>query len=274
MSMRPAAGRPLPQDSDDLVTGEAVALDLPPATVAVRFVSSAIDIVLDVAVFVAVLVVGLVVVANGDDALSSTVTVVAIVLGLLVTPTLQETLFRGKTLGKLVMGLRTVRDDAGAITFRHAFVRALIGVGEGVVTMFSAALITELVSSRGKRIGDYAAGTYVIRDRFRLRLPLPRPMPPELARWAGSADIAPLPDGLALAVRQFLARAHGLNPRSRATLGADLCRQLLGYVAPAPPPSVRPEVVLAAVLAARRDRDAARLARDAAVRARLGLDAR
>jgi hypothetical protein len=37
---------------------------------------------------------------------------------------------------------------------------------------------------------------------------------------------------------------------------------------------VHPEVVLAAVLAARRDRDAARLARDAAVRARLGLDAR
>ena len=41
------------------------------------------------------------------------------------------------------------------------------------------------------------------------------------------------------------------------------------YVAPLPPPGTPPEAFLAAVVAARRDRDTARLAREHALRARL-----
>jgi hypothetical protein len=94
-------------------------------------------------------------------------------------------------------------------------------------------------------------------------------MPPQLAGWANSADIAPLPDGLALAVRQFLGRAQTLNPVSRDTLGRQLADQTLRYVAPAPPPGHHPETVLAAVLTERRRRDEVRLARDEALRTRL-----
>ena len=53
-----------------------------------------------------------------------------------------ETLTRGRSLGKLALGLRTVRDDAGPITFHHALVRALIGFVEiyvfsGIPAFFS-----------------------------------------------------------------------------------------------------------------------------------------
>jgi hypothetical protein len=81
--------------------------------------------------------------------------------------------------------------------------------------------------------------------------------------------MAPLPDGLALAARQFLGRAASLHPASRAAIGTQLVGGALEHVAPAPPAGHHPETVLAAVLAERRRRDELRLARDEALRARL-----
>jgi hypothetical protein len=94
-------------------------------------------------------------------------------------------------------------------------------------------------------------------------------MPPLLEAWAAGADIARLPDGLAMAVRQFLMRAQILNPQSRAALGTQLYEEVLAHVAPQPPAGTHPELVLAAVIADRRRRDWIRLQRDAALRSRL-----
>ena len=84
----------------------------------------------------------------------------------LVYPTTIETLTRGKSLGKLALGLRVVRDDGGTVTVQQSFVRALVGIVEiYVVPRRRRRSSAALVSSRGKRLGDYAAGTYVVRDR-------------------------------------------------------------------------------------------------------------
>ena len=255
--------------TDDLVTGEAVALDLPPAGLALRILSGVIDLAVTSIVFVAAVLVLTVAALQQDDALIAAAFVATLVVVFLVLPTALETLTGGRSPGKLACGLRTVRDDAGPISFQHAFVRSLIGVVEiyafsGVPAFFSA-----LLSSRGKRLGDYAAGTYVVRDRVRLRLAPPVPMPPPLAAWAASADMAALPTGLALAVRQFLARLPTLDPHSRVRVGSRLADQVAAYVAPAAPPGTPPEAYLAAVVAGRRDRDRARLAREENLRRRL-----
>ena len=260
--------RPLLGD-DDLVTGEAVALDLPPATVGIRVASGLIDVLALVLLMVLVLMVAGVVVGSADEALFAVATVVSTVLVLVVVPTTMETLTRGRSLGHLAFGLRTVRDDAGPISFRHAFMRALVGVVEIWVFSGVPAFVCALVTTRGKRIGDVVAGTYVVRERFPFPVLRPAPMPPQLAGWASGADISPLPDGLALAVRQFLGRAPSLNPVSRATLADQLLGQVMPHVAPAPPPGQHPEVLLAAVVAERRRRDELRLAREAALRERL-----
>lgn len=254
---------------DDLVTGEAVALDLPPATVAVRMASGIIDLLCEGLLLVLVLVVAQVSVSSSDAALASVATLVVTVGVLVMAPTAMETVTRGKTPGKYALGLRAVRDDAGPISFRHAFVRALVGFVEIWMLLGVPALFCALLDPRGKRLGDLVAGTYVVRDRFRFPGVRPAMMPPQLADWASRADLAPLPDGLALAIRQFLDRAAGLNPGSRATLGRQLLAEALERVAPPPPPGHHPETVLAAVLAERRRRDEARLARDAELRARL-----
>jgi uncharacterized RDD family membrane protein YckC len=255
-----------PRGSDDLVTGEAVVLDLPAATVGVRVASGLIDVMLQVLVLGLLLVLALVAVSSSDDALRRVASVVVVVVALVALPTAVETITRGRSLGKLVLGLRTVRDDAGPISFRHALIRSLLGVVEIWVLSGVPALLCALVNGRGKRLGDMVAGTYVVRERFPLPHVRPATMPPQLASWAASADVAPLPDGLALAARQFLDRAPSLNPGSRAALGAQLAARALTQVAPPPPAGHHPETVLAAVLAERRRRDEIRLVRDERLR--------
>lgn len=254
---------------DDTVTGEAVAIDLPPAGIGTRMLSGLLDVVATTVVLVACAFVFILASAHTDAALQHVAIISTSVVGLLVFPTTVETLSRGRSVGKWVTGLRVVRDDAGPIQAQHAFVRALIGVVEIWVLSGAGALVSVLVSPRGKRLGDYAAGTYVVRDRTGLHLPPPTPMPPELATWARQADIAALPTSLALGVRQYLARAASLSPQAREEVGRRLTTQVSAYVAPAPPSPVPDEVFLAAVMAARRERDLARLERERDLRTRL-----
>lgn len=255
--------------TDDLVTGEAVALDLPPASLGARIASGLIDVLATFGLLIA-LVVGLVIAAvHTDQALVDVASLAAVIVAFLAFPATLETLTHGRSLGKLAFGLRTVRDDAGPISFHHAFVRALVGVVEIYVFLGGPAFFSALLSSRGKRLGDFAAGTYVVRERVRLRLPAPAQMPPQLAGWAAGADLVSLPTGLALAVRQFLGRLPQIDPAARAAIGGRLATAVSEYVAPPPPPGTPPEAFLAAVVAARRERDAARLAREAELRRRL-----
>lgn len=255
--------------TDDLVTGEAVALDLPAAGIGSRMLSGLIDLLVTLVLTFAVLFVSVAAALQTDAALATVALIGSLVVVFLVFPTTMETLTRGKSIGKYAVGLRTVRDDAGPITFQHAFVRSLIAVVEIYAFAGGPAFFSALVSQRGKRLGDHAAGTYVVRERVRLHLAPPATMPPQLAGWARAADITSLPTGLALAVRQYLGRLPTLDPASRARIGTSLAVQVSEHVAPPPPPGTPPEAYLAAVVASRRERDTARLQRDAALRRRL-----
>jgi len=254
---------------DDLVTGEAVALDLPPASIGLRILAGLLDLVIVQTLGYVVMLLAAVISAGLDDAMSAGITVLLIVAALVGYPTTMLTLTRGKTVGKLAAGLRTVRDDAGPITFRHALTRTLVGVVEVVLLWGLPAVVAAVINPRGKRLGDMAAGTYVVRERTRAALPPPVPMPPHLAAWAAGADIGTLPDRLAGEVRLFLPAAFTMDPQARAEIGRALLDEVLTFVSPPPPPGNHPEYVLAAVVADRRRRDLDRLMRDAALRDRV-----
>lgn len=254
---------------DDLVTGEAVALDLPPAGLALRMGSGMIDVLVTLVLLLVVALTLLLATLRTDEALMGAAFVAITVVTFVAVPTAVETLTRGRSVGKLALGLRTVRDDGAPITFQQAFVRALVGYVE--IYMFSGvpAFFSSLLTERGKRLGDHAAGTYVVRDRVSLELRPPVQMPPQLQAWAARADIAPLPTGLALRVRQLLMRVHDIAPHARAMLADRLAAEVSRYVAPPPPPGTPPEAFLAAVIAERRERDGLRLRREAGLRTRL-----
>lgn len=257
--------------TDDVVTGEAVALDIPPAGLGSRLASGLIDAVIVVFALLVAMILFAIAASQADAALAAAGRVAATAGGLLILPTAIETLTRGRSIGKLALGLRVVRDDGGAISFHHAFVRALLGVAEIYGTSGVAAVLAAMIHPRGKRLGDLAAGTCVVRTRIPLRLPPPVQMPPHLAAWAVQADVTALPAGLALAVRRFLGGEIGAvaDPARRHQLADRLAARVQEHVHPGPPPGTPPEHYLAAVMATRRDRDAARLAREAQLRGRL-----
>ena len=194
---------------DDLVTGEGVAVEVPSASVASRMASGALDIALAAVLLIGGFLFFSVALVSVSDAVLGVVAIVYSTLVLVGVPATLETMTRGRTLGKLALGLRAVRDDGGPITGRHALVRALVGYVEIYLLLGIPALLSAMIHPRGKRLGDMAAGTVVLSARARLQLLPPPGMPPALHPWVASADVAALPSGLTVAVRQFLARAPG-----------------------------------------------------------------
>ncbi|MDD0857123.1 RDD family protein [Arthrobacter alpinus] len=95
-----------------IITGEAVVLELRPASFAARSVATAIDLFVTLAVGFGLFLL-LFQLAFTLDPAAIRVMVLTTIVGLLViVPVTVETLSRGKSLGKLAMGLRIVRTTA------------------------------------------------------------------------------------------------------------------------------------------------------------------
>ena len=242
-----------------MITGEAVALEVTPASVGLRLLSGLIDYGLYAGGAVLSLATWSTVQQRLSPGMSNAAAVAQISVLILtctvVIPLTIEVLSRGRSAGRLVTGCRVVRDDGGAIRLRHCLVRTLTAVIEVWLIQGIPAVCSCVVTRRGKRLGDLLAGTYVINERSGAMSVPPLIMPPELAHWAAQTDIRPLPGNLALAGRTFLQRTATLQPDARARLGADLAARILPFVAPTPPAGTHPERFLAAVLCERRDRE-------------------
>lgn len=245
-----------------VVTGEAVVLQLRPASFVVRAGGALLDALAIVAVFLlAVWGLGATVLEELDPAATQATVLTLVVACLVGLPLAWETLGRGRSPGKLAFGLRVVRDDGGAIRMRHALVRVLLGVLELWMTLGSVAVLAALFNERGKRLADMVAGTRVVIDRQR-RVPPPLPgVPAAMAGWAAVADVGRIPDALAASVTQFLRHAARVPPVARDATAHRLAAQVAPFVAPGPPAGASMEEFLLAVMAERRNRDYAQLIR-------------
>jgi uncharacterized RDD family membrane protein YckC len=247
---------------ESVVTGEAVVLEVPVA----RFPSRLLAIVIDLAVQVVALAVllfavGLAGEGGLDDASTAAIGLVVTIGVIVGYPTVFETLSRGRTLGKLALGLRVVGDDGGPERFRQALVRALAGVIEIWALAGAPALITSLLSVKGKRLGDLFAGTFVIQERLKAAPGTAITMPPPLAAWAAAAELSRLPDDIAAMARSYLNRYWELSPPARAEFGQRLAAQVATLVSPPPPYGTPAPAFLSAVLVERRSRELARMTR-------------
>ena len=238
----------------EIVTGEAVALDLRPARVASRLLAKILDyLIQSIALALLLFFVGQLASNDAAAAASSIALIVIVFVGY---PVLLETFWRGRTVGKLALGLRVVRDDGGPIRFRHALVRALIGVFVDFgITLGGGAVLCSLLHPQGKRIGDVAAGTLVVQERIPSQTGAVAQMPPALAAWAASADLSGVTPSLAASARQLIAREHQLHPQAREELGSRVVAGLAAAVSPPPPPGTPGWAFVQAVLAERRRRE-------------------
>lgn len=240
---------------DEVLTGEAVALDVQPLGFFMRALGVVIDMLLGVIGLVLFFALASWLIGMGllDDAVFPILTIVVLVLVMVVIPTVVETTTRGRSLGRLAVGGRIVRSDGGAAGFRHAFIRALVGVFELWFTVGAVAALVGAFTPRSQRLGDLMAGTYSERTRTP-RLPdNGLGVPPQLAEWASVADVARLPERLSRRLAQFAQSAGNMEPHARARVAASLAGEAAAHVSPVP--SIDPETFLVAVVAVRRDRE-------------------
>jgi len=252
----------------NVVTGDAVVLEVSPAAFPARMTARLLDMLVEMALLLVVYIVIFKTAGNLNDAALAALATVGFAVVIIGYPTIFETLSRGKTLGKMALGLRVVSDDGGPERFRQALVRALAAIFEiWTIPLCPVALITSIVSAKGKRVGDMFAGTYVISERVPKRRNIPPEfalVPPPLAGWAQQLEISRLSDQEAEAAGSYLRRFYDLHPAARDALGMQLAAAVAAKVSPPPPPGTPPAAYLAAVLAVRRQRDFARYAAQAA----------
>ena len=248
----------------EVVTGEAVILEVPCARFPSRLLALAIDVAIQVVLLVALFVlVGMAALGGRLNLASATAVGLTVTVGVIVGyPVLWETLTRGASPGKYALGLRVVGDDGSPERFRQALVRGLAAVVEIWITFGCLALISSLLSDRGKRLGDLFAGTFVLQQRLPARqnlTPLPA-VAPELALWGAGLELSGLTEQTAETARRYLARLPELTPAAREELGGRIAGAVLAQVSPPPPPGTPATAYLTAVLAERRNREHARFA--------------
>jgi uncharacterized RDD family membrane protein YckC len=256
-----------------VVTGEAVPLDIRVARLGSRVLALLLDLFVQLVLFsLLAMILGMVLSFAGVTGLVDAALLQAVFFILLpVTvyigyPTAMLTLTRGRTVGKLALGLRVVRDDGGPVGFRHSLTRSLVGAVVEFPGLFmpfigwALSIILMTSSPLSKRLGDHLAGTFVIHERNLEAWGWVPAMPPGLAGWASTLDLAGLDDDLALAVRHFLARNRRFREPARTRLGQQLAREVAHVTSPPPPPGTPGWAYLAAVHAERHARAMRRLA--------------
>lgn len=244
---------------DDVVIGEGVALAVPSASLMARAGGALLDGIVYVGSMVASLIAVFWFITRFaveqpiEDAWLPVVLITWAVLWLVIIPMAIEVATQGRSLGKLVFGLRVVRLDGGEIAFRHAFVRALVGFGETYLSGGAISACCGLFTTRAQRFGDLLAGTYAQLERVPQPSPLQLHLPASLYAWAQIADVTRIPDVVARRVHEFFLQAHHLTPQARTQVAGELARACRPYVHPIP--DVDAETFLTGVSVVRRDRE-------------------
>jgi uncharacterized RDD family membrane protein YckC len=235
---------------ETFVTPEAVVLERDLAGLGTRFIGAFVDALVQTAVL---LVAGAAATASDPDVavILLSITGFAVVF---VYPAAMEAGTRGRTLGKMAARTRVVLVDGRPVTTAAVLVRNLLRLIDLLPGAYAVGAISILLTKRGQRLGDLAAGTVVVYEA-------PPGAPRELA-LAPSAEVDRARRGMDVAgltaaeygvVRSFLLRRDALDPAARAALAADLQRRLRDRVGTADP-DAEPEVYLEAVAASYRER--------------------
>lgn len=151
-----------------------------------------------------------------------------------------ETIMGGRSPGKAVVKLRVVRDGGLAIGLRESLVRNLLRAVDILPSSYLTGFVAMLVSQEGKRIGDMAAGTLVVRlDRPEAPAPLPSvPAGAEAARFLFQREqIARLGPPERALLRETLRRLERLEPQQAALAlerTVEVMRARIGYAAVEP----------------------------------------
>ncbi|MDQ6692747.1 MAG: RDD family protein [Candidatus Dormibacteraeota bacterium] len=218
------------RDTDNLVvtTPEMVTLEYRLAGPGSRFLAQLIDFPIQLGLLLLAFLAALGVYRLGGNGN------IAIIAGLLLGFTavwgyfpICESVWSGKTLGKHVFGLRVVGDRGEPITLSQALIRNLVRIVDFLPLTYGVGIIVLFANGHGKRLGDLAAGTVVVREKAPVSLnQLRAGRPAEASEVALPPADAALLRGLAPDLRRLLVayagRRAALDPWRRHVLASRL----------------------------------------------------
>lgn len=227
-------------DRLDIETPEHVRFAYELAGIGTRFLASLLDHVIQLALFMALLVVQAALMeafpAFAKRGLVVTVVLLAgstfIFLGYYI---IFELIWNGQTPGKRQAGLRVIRDDGTPVGLTEVLLRNLLRLVDALPIYYGVGIVSILLSKQNKRVGDFVAGTVVVKERVGLE-PETEPVAgknrPEVELLAPL--VARLSDQEVQAVERFIERRAEVEAGPRRALAARIAGAVRRSLGPIP----------------------------------------
>lgn len=243
-----------------ITTPENVPLEYPLAGLGSRFLAMAVDTAIQLVVLLALLAGGLLLGYSLGLTVEQIDATVWAAVGMTLLLVLNgyflvfEAWWHGQTPGKRLVGLRVLREGGHPLDFRGSLVRNVVRLLDFMPGLYGVGVLMVFFHPEYRRVGDLAAGTFVVREREGLA---------ESAHsWDTGRDVdpaVPLPVGLLSRdhvelAQTFLRRRHALDPATRARTAAEIAWRLRDAmdVAPGAPGSAWPAEDFVETLVTRR----------------------
>ena len=214
-------------------TPEQTSLEFPLAGIGSRFLALAADTLLQMAAFWVLIMILAIFAVSLSSLFSGRAALWTFAIFIFIAFTIQfgyfaffEALWNGQTPGKRWTHLRVIKDSGRPISPYDAILRNLLRIVDYLPSLYATGVITMLISSENKRVGDYAAGTVVIHEK---------PLQGVSSIWQSPATPAqpiaggPLPqltvEELQL-VEAFLNRRSSLEPDVRRAMARQIADRL------------------------------------------------
>ena len=147
---------------------------------------------------------------------------------------LLEWLWNGQTVGKRRSGLRVIGPDGEPARFTAVLIRNLLRVVDFLPGFYALGIISIFISPRSQRLGDLAAGTYVVRaPKPQLDWLSLRTARPGIVAGGGRGQVSPadlrsvrISGESQRLVREFVAREGTLSDGDRERLAATIARSI------------------------------------------------
>ena len=236
-------------DRITIATPEGVAIEIVLAGLGSRFLARLLDSVIQLAVIVA-LVLGIGAASTSGVAVAAVIVTVFLVV--VAYDVVFETLNNGRTIGKGAAGIRVVGMLGEPIGFGASSVRNIARIVDFLPVFYLVGTISIVATEHDQRLGDLAAGSVVVRDRFPGLTQPPAPItvtPDAVATW----DVSAIRPDEVQAIRRFLDRRLALRWPARSYFATDLANRV-GPRVVGVPPNCHPEYLLEGIVVAKQNR--------------------
>ena len=238
-----------------ITTPEGVALELVVAGIGSRFLAGLLDVAIQM--FALIVVTQTFSTAGIHNGYVTAILIALVFLLLFGYPILFEVFNQGRTPGKAAAGIRVIKADGNPIGVSGSLIRNVLRLVDGwlilTVVLFPVGFIAAFTTRHCQRLGDLAAGTLVVRERFQAEgrvnaAYMTTPPPPDLT-W----DVGGVSADEVFVIRRYLERRVALPPNARMQLAGTLGRRIRARI-PGVDPGLFDEQLLEWVLARKEGR--------------------